>query len=130
MQESSCNPNEVGGAGEQGLMQITRDKCKEAPGGDCKEIDFNIRTTAKYLADTLNANNGNLLLTMGTYNGWFSGLTFSQATAAAHSSCCTCQNNLDYLHQVVNGWFQNKDPRSTDFPMGKYFNLDNCTNNH
>ena len=24
MQESSCNPNEVGGAGEQGLMQITK----------------------------------------------------------------------------------------------------------
>ena len=38
MQESSCNPNEVGGAGEQGLMQITKDKCKGAPGGNCKEV--------------------------------------------------------------------------------------------
>jgi hypothetical protein len=37
MQESSCNPNTVGGAGEQGLMQITRDKCGGAPGGNCKD---------------------------------------------------------------------------------------------
>jgi hypothetical protein len=38
MQESSCNPNTVGGAGEQGLMQITPDKCKGAPNGNCKDI--------------------------------------------------------------------------------------------
>lgn len=38
MQESSCNSDEVGGAGEQGLMQITKDKCKGAPGGNCKEV--------------------------------------------------------------------------------------------
>jgi hypothetical protein len=38
MQESSCNPSAVGGAGEQGLMQITRDKCKGAPNGNCKDI--------------------------------------------------------------------------------------------
>ena len=38
MQESSCNPSAVGGAGEQGLMQITKDKCKGAPNGNCKDI--------------------------------------------------------------------------------------------
>jgi membrane-bound lytic murein transglycosylase MltF len=38
MQESNCNPTIVGGAGEQGLMQITREKCKGAPNGDCKNI--------------------------------------------------------------------------------------------
>lgn len=37
MQESSCNPATVGGAGEQGLMQITKDKCGSAPGGNCKD---------------------------------------------------------------------------------------------
>jgi len=37
MQESSCNPETVGGAGEQGLMQITREKCGGAPGGNCRE---------------------------------------------------------------------------------------------
>ena len=37
MQESGCNPNAVGGAGEQGLMQITKDKCGGAPGGNCQD---------------------------------------------------------------------------------------------
>jgi len=37
MQESSCNPNTIGGAGEQGLMQITKDKCGGAPGGNCRD---------------------------------------------------------------------------------------------
>ena len=37
MQESSCKPNTVGGAGEQGLMQITRDKCVGAPNGNCQD---------------------------------------------------------------------------------------------
>lgn len=37
MQESSCIPTTVGGAGEQGLMQITADKCGGAPGGNCQD---------------------------------------------------------------------------------------------
>jgi len=37
MQESGCNPNTVGGGGEQGLMQITSEKCVGAPGGNCKD---------------------------------------------------------------------------------------------
>ena len=38
MQESSCNPQTIGGAGEQGLMQITPDKCGGAPGGNCLDV--------------------------------------------------------------------------------------------
>lgn len=37
MQESSCVPTTVGGAGEQGLMQITVDKCGGAPSGNCQD---------------------------------------------------------------------------------------------
>ncbi len=70
MQESSCDPHTVGGGGEQGLMQISRDKCGGAPDGNCQDTDFNIRTGTKFFADTLNANGGNLLLTLGNYNGW------------------------------------------------------------
>jgi len=81
--------------------------------------EYNIRTAAQYFADTLKENDNNVLLTMGTYNGWSKGLTkvvllsctryygrcsfyfFSprqskaKATAARNSSCCRCQNNLD-----------------------------------
>lgn len=37
MQESTCNPDTEGGGGEQGLMQLTPDKCGGAPGGNCKD---------------------------------------------------------------------------------------------
>jgi len=126
MQESTCDPHTVGGGGEQGLMQITKDKCGGAPGGNCQDPDFNVRTGVKYFAGVLEGNNGNLLETVGMYNGWEIGLTIAKATAARHSSCCRCQNNLDYLHQTFNGWMQNVDPYATH--MGKYFNLDVCGN--
>ncbi|KAF8894058.1 lysozyme-like domain-containing protein [Infundibulicybe gibba] len=126
MQESTCNPNAVGGGGEQGLMQLTNDKCGEAPGGDCKNPDYNIRTGAKFFAGLLASNGGDLLLSIGSYNGWYRGLTLSKATAAKDSSCCKCQNDCDYLHKMMNGWFQNLStyggPR-----LGKYFNLDVCS---
>ncbi|CDO77312.1 Glycoside Hydrolase Family 23 protein [Trametes cinnabarina] len=127
MQESSCNRNEVGGAGEQGLMQITQDKCHGAPGGDCKDPDFNIRTGTAFFADTLNSNGGSLLLTLGNYNGWRKGMTYEDATAAAHGKCCLCQNNLDYLQQTLNGWAMNIDPTGS-LQLGKFFNLNICHN--
>lgn len=37
MQESTCNPGAVGEGGEQGLMQISKDKCVNAPGGNCQD---------------------------------------------------------------------------------------------
>lgn len=94
MQESSCNPSAVGGAGEQGLMQITRDKCKGAPSGNCKDIvsffihdfkvthwlyclqDFNIRVGAEFFAATLASNGGDVFSTIGEYNGWKPGMTY------------------------------------------------------
>ena len=51
-------------------MQISKDKCGGAPNGNCQDVDFNIRTGTKFFADTLNGNGGNLLLTLGNYNGW------------------------------------------------------------
>ncbi|RDX55089.1 lysozyme-like protein [Lentinus brumalis] len=124
MQESSCNPHTVGGGGEQGLMQITKDKCGGAPGGNCQDIDYNIRTGVAFFANTLKENGGSLLKTIGNYNGWPDKMTIASATAAQHSDCCLCMNNLDYLQQTMNGWFLNKDPYKAH--MGKYFNLDVC----
>jgi hypothetical protein len=127
MQESSCNPDTIGGGGEQGLMQITREKCGGAPGGNCRDPDFNIRTAASFFAQTVKDNGGNVLLSVGAYNGWRRGLTKSAAFAAAHSSCCRCQNNGDYLHQFFNGWCQNINAYDAKMPLGKYFNLDQCS---
>ncbi|KAI0358417.1 lysozyme-like protein [Trametes cingulata] len=126
MQESSCNPETVGGAGEQGLMQITKDKCGGAPGNNCRDPDFNIRTGTAYFAQTLKDNGGSLLLTIGGYNGWPKGMTIGSATEAAHKGCCPCQNNIDYLMQMLNGWVLNKDPYTSSPRIGKYFNLEKC----
>jgi len=126
LQESSCNPDTVGGAGEQGLMQITQEKCKGAPHGDCRDPDFNIETGARYFSDTLKNNNGDLLKSIGMYNGWHPGMTYGQATAAAKTKCCRCQNNLDYLHQFLNGWILNYNAYTGHPKLGKYFNLNVC----
>ncbi|KAJ4483206.1 glycoside hydrolase family 23 protein [Lentinula aciculospora] len=124
MQESSCNPATVGGGGEEGLMQLTPDKCTDAPNGDCQDVDYNIYTGAKYFSDLLDSNDGDLFLSVGSYNGWYKGMTYADATAAASSDCCRCQQNLDYLHQFFNGWIQNYDPYAND--LGVYHNLDVC----
>ncbi|KAJ7877090.1 glycoside hydrolase family 23 protein [Mycena olivaceomarginata] len=98
------------------------DKCAGAPGGNCRDPDFNIRTAAAYFSNTLDGNQGDVLLSVGTYNGWYKGLTEAEATAASNSSCCQCQNNLDYLFQFMNGWMQNIYASG----LGKYHNLDVC----
>ncbi|KAI9572139.1 glycoside hydrolase family 23 protein [Boletus coccyginus] len=128
MQESSCIPTTVGGAGEQGLMQITVDKCDGAPGGNCQDPDFNIHKGAQFFSQTLESVNGDLLLAIGHYNGWYKGLTYAEATAAAHNGHCREQNNLDYLHQFLNGWMLAINAYETDPPLGKYFNINNCSN--
>ncbi|KAA1476030.1 lysozyme-like protein [Dentipellis sp. KUC8613] len=128
MQESSCNPATVGGAGEQGLMQLTSDKCTQAPGGNCQDPEYNIRTGAHYFSQSLKANGGDVLKTIGEYNGWQPGMTYADATAAAHTDCCRCQKNLDYLHQFVNGWLRNIDAYTHRPRLGLYFNLDVCGN--
>ncbi len=73
-------------------MQITRDKCKDAPNGNCKDIvsflvlefthrlycrqDFNIRVGAEFFAATLASNGGDVFSTIGEYNGWKPGMTY------------------------------------------------------
>ncbi|KAK2464266.1 hypothetical protein APHAL10511_003723 [Amanita phalloides] len=126
MQESTCNRHAVGGGGEQGIMQISKDKCHGAPGDNCQDPDFNIHTAAKFFSQLLNNFGGNVLLAIGSYNGWFKGMTVHDATAAASSPCCLCQQNLDYLHQFVNGWLQSVDAHDHTPPLGLYFNLNRC----
>ncbi|KAL1728083.1 glycoside hydrolase family 23 protein [Schizophyllum commune] len=126
MQESTCNPNTVGGNGEQGLMQITQDKCGGAPGGNCKDVAYNVRTGAEYFKGVLDSNGGDLLQSIANYNGWRVGMTYGDATAAQWNGNCFAQNNLDYLHQFLNGWCQNIDAYTHQPPLGQYFNLNAC----
>jgi len=127
MQESACNPNAVGEGGEQGLMQISMDKCGQLSEQACRDPDYNIGTAAHYFMQTLQQIDNNVFAAVGMYNGWDVGLTVAKATAARNSSCCRCQNNLDYLQQFFNGWCQNVDPRVLN--MGIYFNLEVCNDN-
>lgn len=46
-------------------------------------------------------------------------MSFRSATAAQYSGCCRCQNNLDYLYQMLNGWLLGK----TGYEMKTYNNL-------
>ncbi|KAF9523993.1 lysozyme-like domain-containing protein [Crepidotus variabilis] len=126
MQESSCQPWQIGGAGEQGLMQITKDKCGGAPGNNCLDPDFNIGAGARYFKQTLDSLGGNVIQAVGTYNGWRVGLTPATAFAGYNGNCHT-QNDGDYLQKFFNGFLQSVDPSNYNGQrLGKYHNLDRC----
>ncbi|KAF8316290.1 hypothetical protein DL93DRAFT_2166152 [Clavulina sp. PMI_390] len=126
MEESSCNPNAVGGAGEQGMMQITCDKCPNGQcGAACRDISYNVNKGAEYFVSVLNSAGGNVPMALGEYNGWYQGLTVAAAEAAANRGEPCQQNNLDYIHQQLNGWLQNVDPRARG--MGTYNNMKSCS---
>ncbi|CAH7685952.1 lysozyme-like domain-containing protein [Phakopsora pachyrhizi] len=125
MQESSCNPHASGdNGGAYGLMQITKDKCGGAPGGDCSSPDYNVMMGAKTFADGLSSSNGNVLVALGAYNGWEKGLTKEKALQAKAQGCCECQQNLDYMQQFLNGWILGLNPYSKR--LGMMRNLDSC----
>ncbi|WVQ75836.1 hypothetical protein IAR50_005469 [Cryptococcus sp. DSM 104548] len=122
MQESTCDPTVTGGNGEAGLMQLASENCDGAPNGNCYDVDFNIERGASLFSGLIDSNGGNVLLAIGSYNGWYSGLTQAEATAAASQGQCDAQNNLDYLHQFCNGWMQGK----SGYNLGTYLNLASC----
>jgi hypothetical protein len=102
MQESTCNPNESGDSGGAfGLMQITKEKCEGRDTKGCNDPDFNIMTGAKYFASQLDYFGGNVLLALGQYNGWYDGLTYNGATAAAYTGCCECQVSRPFSQRLL-----------------------------
>jgi len=52
LQESGCNPNVTGGAGEIGMMQITPEKCPQS--GNCYDPATNIGIGAQYFQTVIN----------------------------------------------------------------------------
>ncbi|KAI0812503.1 hypothetical protein BC629DRAFT_1436550 [Irpex lacteus] len=119
--ESTCQANEVGGAGEQGLMQITKDKCEGRSPEACRDPSFNIGKGASYLRGLLDQHGGNVLTTLGGYNGMEVG-----AKAGSLLSRPACwQPNFDYLQQTLNGYIQGRDPQNNP-RLGVYHNYDKC----
>lgn len=102
MQESTCNAGATGSRGEQGILQITQDKCGGAPGGNCHDPEFNIKTGGQYLKDTMDQFGGNFLEALGQYNGWTKGMK-------ASGNCGPQGQNLNYLQGNLNGFFQGND---------------------
>ncbi|PWN36521.1 lysozyme-like protein [Meira miltonrushii] len=126
MQESSCNKGCTGPNGEIGLMQLTKENCREmgVNPGDAWDPETNIRLGAKQFKQYLDQNNGNVIIAIGMYNGWYKGLTESKARNKQYG--CGAQNNLDYLDQTLNAWWQGKDGYTKDFQT--YNNLAECGN--
>jgi len=125
LQESGCNPDIDGQGGEQGMMQISPEKCKNAPNGDCKDVVYNVRTAISYFKDVLNSANGNVFEAVGSYNGWNRNMTYANAvTWGVAGNCCHCQRNLDYLQQFFNGWLQNLN--AWDLRLGQFWNVETC----
>ncbi|GAA5931236.1 uncharacterized protein JCM15063_001416 [Sporobolomyces koalae] len=123
LQESTCNPHVLGdNAGAFGLMQITQDKCGGRDATGCADPEYNVKTAAAYFNTELSNRGGEFLEALGAYNGWYPGLSYAAATAAASSDCCVCQQNMDYLHQMTNGWLMGR----TGYDLGSYKNLAVC----
>ncbi|KAF2759467.1 putative extracellular soluble lytic transglycosylase [Pseudovirgaria hyperparasitica] len=122
-QESSCNAD--AGGSTPGLMQVA---CGNYPGGVChpKDIKLNVRMGAKYFRDRLDESDNNVLKALGNYNGWFTGGSGRNGNKGLTKSY-PCSNegksngdpqNLDYLHQQVNGWFMGLNPYGDESWIG------------
>ena len=82
----------------------------------CWDPTYNIQRGAQLFSQMVSQNGGNCIAAIGSYNGWYSGMTYGDATAAASQGRCAAQQNLDYLFQFTNGWMQNQNAES----MGQY----------
>lgn len=118
MQESSCNAD--AGGPTPGLMQVS---CDNYPDGVCTDsIQDNVNAGTNYFVTQLDNSGGNVLQAFGSYNGWFtanSGLNNNKGLTADYPCSSEGQangvpQNLDYLHQVLNGWLMGLDVYGAD----------------
>ncbi|KAJ5220038.1 hypothetical protein N7468_009242 [Penicillium chermesinum] len=124
MQESSCNAS--AGGPTPGLMQVS---CDNYPNGQCTDsIQDNVDAGTNYLESQLNSTGGNAIEAFGSYNGWFtagSGLNNNQGLTESYPCSSEGQangvpQNLDYLHQVMNGWLMGLDVYGAQNWIGSY----------
>ncbi|KAI9764740.1 MAG: hypothetical protein M1839_005783 [Geoglossum umbratile] len=126
MQESSCNAD--AGGSTPGLMQVA---CGNYPDGQCtKDVAKNVEAGAVYLRKQLDATGNNAIKAIGRYNGWFTaaeagGLNGGKGLTEGYPCSAEGQangdpQNLDYLHQTLNGWFVGLNPQGEDSWIGEY----------
>ena len=134
MQESSCNADEDSGNGTPGLMQVSCDNYADHS-CDKKSTGDNVDAGAKELKDHLQQYDNNIIQALGQYNGWFTagdesadsgkGLTEDYPCSAAGKGNGDPQN-LDYLQETPNGWFQGLDVYGSDSFIGTYQCAGSC----
>ncbi|KAJ6779482.1 hypothetical protein PWT90_00788 [Aphanocladium album] len=135
MQESSCDNN--AGGYTPGLMQCSPDNCQNGR-HDCQwPVEDNVDCGAAYLRSQLDNSNQNAIRAIGAYNGWFTaedntGLNGGKGLTTYYP--CSDEGrrngspqNLNYIHETLNGWFQGKDMYGNDAYLdGKYDCQGNC----
>lgn len=120
MQESSCNADE--GGPTPGLMQCDPSNCQNGQDNCQYPIQDNVDCGAWVLRNALDNADGNAVQAIGSYNGWFvsnSGLNGDKGITVDYP--CSDEGrshgvpqNLDYLHETLNGWFQGLDVYGND----------------
>ncbi|OAA72556.1 extracellular soluble lytic transglycosylase [Cordyceps fumosorosea ARSEF 2679] len=134
MQESSCNADE--GGPTPGLMQCAPENCQNGKKSCQYPVQDNVDCGAHVLRAGLDANGGNAIKAIGAYNGWFTagsgrngnkGIT-EKYPCSAEGKRNGLPQNLDYIHETLNGWFQGYDMYGKDSGLhGKYDCKGRCT---
>ncbi|KAL6863337.1 hypothetical protein ACO1O0_003586 [Amphichorda felina] len=137
MQESSCNADADGPT--PGLMQCEPANCQNGQDNCQYPIQDNVDCGAWVLRSALDNADGNAVRALGSYNGWFTaadntGLNGGRGLTEGYPCSQEGQDhgvpqNLDYIHETLNGWFQGYDMYGSDSGLGGYYNCENNCNN-
>jgi hypothetical protein len=137
MQESSCNAD--AGGPTPGLMQCAPGNCQNGQDSCQYPIQDNVDCGAWVLRSALDRADGNAVRALGSYNGWFvaadnSGLNGGRGITVDYPCSSEGQGNglpqnLDYIHEVLNGWFQGYDIYGNDAGLGGYFECQGTCDN-
>lgn len=129
MQQSSCSTNT--GNSTPGLMEVS---CDYYPSGSCtNSTQDNVNAGASYFTTQIAVAGDNVIQAFGLYNGWFtanSGMNGNRSLTEDFP--CSSQGqvnvpqNLDYLHQVLNGWLMGLDVDGADSWIGTYQCTQSC----
>ncbi|PWI73622.1 glycoside hydrolase family 23 protein [Purpureocillium lilacinum] len=135
MQESSCNADE--GGPTPGLMQCDPGNCQNGKDSCQYPIEDNTDCGAHVLRQALDGAGGNAVHALGSYNGWFTasdGTGLNGGKGLTEGYPCSDEGkahgvpqNLNYLHETLNGWFQGYDMYGADRDLDGEYDCDqNC----